>query len=170
MSVVQVLLVWPALETASVSVGSWSNTGEAGSQLSGGLLAVAPLFAGPRASLLGQVGFRGYTAGMRADELEVRGWAGVVELEAVERWGAGGGKRRKDEPGVFWEIGLGPHVALFGGDWWGLHVNPALDTHTALGGVIGRGPLRGVVQLRGTATVRTDSYSGDITTGADTFD
>lgn len=157
-----VALLVPVVETPSIEIGYDSGRAWA----AGGVIGDVQLHAFHQGTIFAQGGVRGWTQGTGAGTSAVRGSVIVVELEGVQRWG---NHWNATGTGVFFEAGTGVHVAMFGGTNWALHVNPALGGHVAVGGVVGSGSARLLIEARGTATARTDYYYGSlVTAGGDT--
>ncbi|MFZ5480512.1 MAG: hypothetical protein ACOZNI_27365 [Myxococcota bacterium] len=160
MSPLDVMVVWPALVTPAMDLSYGEETAR---PFGAGVVVDRALVTLPRATVLGQVGARVWGASLDVDGTRFAATVTDVELEIGERWGPGWSKRGGGEPSFFWELGFGPHLVVFDGAIWDPHLNPALGLHTAIGGVIGTGRVRALVQLRSSATLRIDSYYGSVT-------
>jgi len=152
-----VALLVPVVETPSIAIPY--DAGRAWA--AGGVIGDVQLHAFHQGTIFAHGGLRGWTQGTGAGATSPRGWVSVVELEGMQRWG---NHWNEHGTGVFFEAGTGVHVALFGGTNWALHVNPALGGHVGLGGVVGTGSARLLVEGRATATARTDQYYGSLIT------
>jgi hypothetical protein len=152
---VDLALVWPALVTPAIGL---ETSTEVANDYAGGVHAGLGVATLKRATVMGQAGVRFFTAALQSDGKTYGGTVADIELEIGERWGPGWSRNSEGENGIFWELGLGPHLVLMGGERLPLHVNPAIGAHTGFGGLVGKGDVRVLLGFRASATFRTDNY------------